>query len=85
MIRQRINLPLTIPSDAAHVIIPEQYKISFINENILLYEERFILFVTPRQLNILSQSSNIYLDSIFKSVPEIFYQFLLFTENTTMY
>ncbi|KAF0991729.1 hypothetical protein HZS_2475 [Henneguya salminicola] len=32
MIRQRINLPLTIPSDAAHLIIPEQYKISLRNE-----------------------------------------------------
>ncbi|KAF0985816.1 hypothetical protein HZS_6753 [Henneguya salminicola] len=28
MIRQRINLPLTILSDAAHINIPEQYKIT---------------------------------------------------------
>ncbi|KAF0987020.1 hypothetical protein HZS_7160, partial [Henneguya salminicola] len=50
------------------------------NENFLLYDgvendgERFILFATPHQLNILSRSSNIYFDSTFKSVPEIFYQ-----------
>ncbi|KAF0988862.1 hypothetical protein HZS_2894 [Henneguya salminicola] len=29
---------------------------------------------TPCQLNILRQSSSIYFDSIFKPVPEIFYQ-----------
>ncbi|KAF0985537.1 hypothetical protein HZS_3757 [Henneguya salminicola] len=69
MIRQRINLPLSLPSDAAHLILPEQYKIK--NDG-----ERFILFATPRQLNILSRSSNIYFDSTFKSVPEIFYQLL---------
>ncbi|KAF0989580.1 hypothetical protein HZS_7395 [Henneguya salminicola] len=28
MIPQRIFLPLTIPSDAAHIIIPERYKIT---------------------------------------------------------
>ncbi|KAF0985452.1 hypothetical protein HZS_6092, partial [Henneguya salminicola] len=82
MIRQRINLPLSLPSDAAHLIISEQYKISLRNENFLLYdgvendEERFILFATPRQFNILSRSSNIYFDSTFKSVPKIFYQLL---------
>ncbi|KAF0985555.1 hypothetical protein HZS_2971 [Henneguya salminicola] len=64
MIPQRINLPLSLPSDAAHLIIPEQYKISLRNEQFLLYDgvendgERFILFATPRQLNILSRSSN---------------------------
>ncbi|KAF0985947.1 hypothetical protein HZS_368 [Henneguya salminicola] len=79
-IRQRINLPLSLPPDAAHLIIPEQYKISLRNENFLLYGgvendgERFILFATSRQLTILSRGSNIYFDSTFKSVPEIFYQ-----------
>ncbi|KAF0986561.1 LOW QUALITY PROTEIN: hypothetical protein HZS_4822 [Henneguya salminicola] len=82
IIRQRINLPLTIPSDAAHLIIPEQYKISFRNEIFLLYEglekdeERFILFATPRQFNILGGSSQIYFDSIFNSLdflPVIYY------------
>ncbi|KAF0986097.1 hypothetical protein HZS_1490 [Henneguya salminicola] len=78
--RQRINLPLTILSDAAHIIIPEQYKISFRSENLQLYDglendgERFIIFATPRQLIILSRSSHIYFDSTFKSVPEISYQ-----------
>ncbi|KAF0986055.1 hypothetical protein HZS_3973 [Henneguya salminicola] len=48
-------------------------------------EERFILFATPRQLNILSRSSNNYFDSTFKSVPEIFYHFLLSMVNTIMY
>ncbi|KAF0985894.1 LOW QUALITY PROTEIN: hypothetical protein HZS_1520, partial [Henneguya salminicola] len=42
--------------------------------------ERYILFATPRQLNILSRISNIYFDSTFKSVPEIFYQFFLHGE-----
>ncbi|KAF0985561.1 hypothetical protein HZS_6476 [Henneguya salminicola] len=71
MIRQRINFLHTISSDAAHIIIPEQNKISFRNEHFLLYDgpendgERFILFATPRQLHILSRISNI---------PEIFYQ-----------
>ncbi|KAF0991537.1 hypothetical protein HZS_5059 [Henneguya salminicola] len=80
MNRQRINFPLSLPSDAAHLIIPEQYKISLINKNFLLYDgvendgERFIFFSTPRQLNIISRSSNIYFDFTFKSVPEIFYQ-----------
>ncbi|KAF0987057.1 hypothetical protein HZS_5888 [Henneguya salminicola] len=83
MIRQRINLPLTLSSDAAPFIIPEQYKISFRIENFLLYDgvendgEGFILFATPRQLNILSRSSNIYFDSTFKTVPEIFDQLLV--------
>ncbi|KAF0985788.1 hypothetical protein HZS_8107 [Henneguya salminicola] len=84
MIRQRINLPLSLPSDAAPLIIPEQYKISFRNDNfLLLYDgvendgERFILFATPRQLNILSRSSNIYFDFPFKSVREIFYKLFL--------
>ncbi|KAF0991677.1 hypothetical protein HZS_3486 [Henneguya salminicola] len=91
MIRQRINLPLTILSDAAHINIPEQYIISFRNENFLLYDglendgERFILFATPRQLIILSRSSNSYFDSTFKSVPEIFYQLFFFKKNTTVY
>ncbi|KAF0986248.1 hypothetical protein HZS_4059 [Henneguya salminicola] len=69
MIRQRINLPPTIPSDAAHLIIPEQYKINGLEND----GERFILFATPRQLNILSRCSNSYFDSTFNSVPEIFY------------
>ncbi|KAF0985705.1 hypothetical protein HZS_3400 [Henneguya salminicola] len=66
MIQQRINSPLSLPSDASHLIIPEQYKIK--NDG-----ERFILFATPRQLNILSRRSNIYFHSTFKSVPEIIY------------
>ncbi|KAF0987196.1 hypothetical protein HZS_1578 [Henneguya salminicola] len=83
MIRQRINLPLSLPSDAAHLIIPKQYEISFRNENFILYDgvendgERFILFATPRQLNILSRSSNIYFDLPYKSVTEIFNQFFV--------
>ncbi|KAF0985289.1 hypothetical protein HZS_5778 [Henneguya salminicola] len=82
MIRQQINLLLSLPSNATHLIIPEQYKINFRNANFLLYNgvendgERFILFATPRQLNILSRSSNIYFDSTFKSVPELFYQLI---------
>ncbi|KAF0985307.1 hypothetical protein HZS_3626, partial [Henneguya salminicola] len=86
MIRQRINLPLSLPPDAVPLIIPEQYKISLRNENFLLYDgvendvERFILFAGPHQPNILSLSSIIYFDSTFKSVPEIFYQLF----NTTM-
>ncbi|KAF0985479.1 hypothetical protein HZS_2426, partial [Henneguya salminicola] len=53
IIRQRINLPLTILSEAAHINIAE-------NENFLLYDglendgQRFILYATPRQLNILA-------------------------------
>ncbi|KAF0988958.1 hypothetical protein HZS_5078 [Henneguya salminicola] len=83
MIQQRINFHLTIQSDAAHLIISEQYKISYINENILLYDgvendgKRFILFATPRQLNILSWSSNIYFYFTFKSVLEILYPLFL--------
>ncbi|KAF0989930.1 hypothetical protein HZS_3812 [Henneguya salminicola] len=59
---------------------PRTLKITYRNENFLLYDgvkndgERFILFSTPCQLNILSRSSNIYFDSPIKSVPEIFYQ-----------
>ncbi|KAF0986885.1 hypothetical protein HZS_7601 [Henneguya salminicola] len=80
MIRQRINLLLTTPSDATYLIIPEQYKISFRNENFLCYDglekdgERLILFATPRQLNILSWRFNIYFDLTLKSVAEILYQ-----------
>ncbi|KAF0988956.1 hypothetical protein HZS_6303 [Henneguya salminicola] len=61
---------------------------SFENKNVQLYEgsekdgERFIIFATPRYLNIFSLSSNIYSDSTFKSVSEIFSQCLLFTKNT---
>ncbi|KAF0993418.1 hypothetical protein HZS_2350, partial [Henneguya salminicola] len=68
MIRKRINLPHTLPSDVATLIVPE-------DENFLLNDgERFIIFATPRQLNILCRSCNIYFDSTFKPVPEIFYQ-----------
>ncbi|KAF0987224.1 hypothetical protein HZS_5189 [Henneguya salminicola] len=80
MIRQRINLPLTILSDAVPLILPKQYKISFRNENFLQYDglendgERFILFEPPHRLNILSRNSDVYFDSPFKSVHEIFYQ-----------
>ncbi|KAF0989904.1 hypothetical protein HZS_6010 [Henneguya salminicola] len=35
MIRRRINLTHTLSSDAAHLIIPEQYKISYRNQNFL--------------------------------------------------
>ncbi|KAF0985738.1 LOW QUALITY PROTEIN: hypothetical protein HZS_6667 [Henneguya salminicola] len=42
MIRQRINLPLSLPSDATHLIIPEQYKISFRNKNFLLYDGKMM-------------------------------------------
>ncbi|KAF0985690.1 hypothetical protein HZS_7665 [Henneguya salminicola] len=79
MIRQRINFPLTILPDAAHINIPAQYKISFRNENFLLYDGYKMmendLFSSQRlvNLNILSRSSNSYFDSTFKSVPEIFY------------
>ncbi|KAF0992411.1 hypothetical protein HZS_8011 [Henneguya salminicola] len=91
MIRQRINFLHTISSDAAHIIIPEQYKISFRNEIFLLYDaienegEKFILFASPRQLNILSPSSPIYFYSTFKSVAEIFTSYFLFTENIKKY
>ncbi|KAF0988372.1 LOW QUALITY PROTEIN: hypothetical protein HZS_5686, partial [Henneguya salminicola] len=50
--------PHPIPSDAAHLIIPEQYKISFRNENFLLYDGKMMekdLFSS--QLNILSRLS----------------------------
>ncbi|KAF0992069.1 hypothetical protein HZS_213 [Henneguya salminicola] len=39
MIRQRINFSLTIPSDAAHLIIPDQYKIISLK---ILYQSFFI-------------------------------------------
>ncbi|KAF0993306.1 hypothetical protein HZS_6202, partial [Henneguya salminicola] len=73
-IRQRINLPLTIPSDAAHFIIPNQYNISFRNENFKMIEKDLFSSPPPRKLNILSQSSNIFFDFTFKSIPEIIYQ-----------
>ncbi|KAF0990648.1 hypothetical protein HZS_970 [Henneguya salminicola] len=77
MISQRINLSLTLPSDAAHLIISEQYKISIRNKNVRLYYdpendgERFIIFTKPRQLNILSRSSSLFFYSTFK--PVVFY------------
>ncbi|KAF0985356.1 hypothetical protein HZS_2374 [Henneguya salminicola] len=49
--------------------------------NIELDGERFIRFATPRQLNILSRSSNIYFDSTFKPVPEIIYQLFVIHEE----
>ncbi|KAF0990170.1 hypothetical protein HZS_2123 [Henneguya salminicola] len=85
MIRQRINLPLSLPSDAAHLIIPEQYQISYRNENFLLYDgvekdgERLILFATPpgaSTFTLISPSSQFLKFSI---------SCLLFMENTTMY
>ncbi|KAF0991364.1 hypothetical protein HZS_4915 [Henneguya salminicola] len=87
MIRQSINLLLTIPFDAALLIIVGQYKISFRNENFLLYEGsenegiRFIFFATLRQLNILSWFFYIYFDSTVKSAPEIFHQLFFIYEE----
>ncbi|KAF0986288.1 hypothetical protein HZS_4355 [Henneguya salminicola] len=51
MIRQRINLPLTIPN--------ENFLLYDDPEN---DEEKFILFATPCQLHVLSLSSSIYFD-----------------------
>ncbi|KAF0988584.1 hypothetical protein HZS_545 [Henneguya salminicola] len=61
MIRQPINMPLPLPSDAAHLIIVGQYKFRSEKDG-----ERFFIFATPRQLNILSRSCNIFFDSTFK-------------------
>ncbi|KAF0993098.1 hypothetical protein HZS_6590 [Henneguya salminicola] len=89
VIRPHINLSITIPVNAAHQNIPEQYKISFRNEHFLLYNgrekegERFIHYAAPPKLIILSLSSNIYFDPNFQSF--FFYYCLLITENRKMY
>ncbi|KAF0986576.1 hypothetical protein HZS_1928 [Henneguya salminicola] len=91
MIRKRINLPLTILSDVAHINIPEQYKISFRNENFLLYDglendgERFILFATPRQLNILAGAPTVTLIPPSSQLLKFSISCFLFMENTTVY
>ncbi|KAF0986427.1 hypothetical protein HZS_7321 [Henneguya salminicola] len=77
LIRCRINLTLTLPSEAPHLIIPEQCNISFRNENFQLgegpekNEERFIIYATTHKPNIFSVSSEVYFESTFKSAPEI--------------
>ncbi|KAF0991827.1 hypothetical protein HZS_2922 [Henneguya salminicola] len=76
MVRQRINLLLNLSSDAARLIIPEQYKMIYdisINDG-----DRFNIFATPSHVNILSLSSDIYFDSTFKSFHIILYKFFGF-------
>ncbi|KAF0986057.1 hypothetical protein HZS_3159 [Henneguya salminicola] len=67
MIRQRINLPLTILSDAAHINIPEQYKIS---DGKKMMEKD--LFSSQRLVNL------IFLAGAPTLVPEIFYSCFFF-------
>ncbi|KAF0989359.1 hypothetical protein HZS_3482 [Henneguya salminicola] len=57
MIRQRISLPLTIPSDAAHLIIPEQYKITYEAWEEQIALSHYFLFVygiSPKELKMVS-------------------------------
>ena len=79
--RQRNSFPYPMPSNAAQFSIPDEYKITFRNEQFLLSESHskevgiILIFGTARAKNILSASNSVYFDATFKTVPEIFFQF----------
>ncbi|KAF0986878.1 hypothetical protein HZS_2610, partial [Henneguya salminicola] len=62
--------------DTAHLIIPEQYKISFRNKNFISFDGSRFIILTPTSL-----STNICFDSIFKSVSKFFSQLCVIQEE----
>ncbi|KAF0986347.1 hypothetical protein HZS_3676 [Henneguya salminicola] len=86
-IRQKANMPYPFSRNASDLIIPNEFKNTFSGElfavvNILSESrERTVIFASNRNLNYLSQSSSIYFDATFKTVPQIFSK--LFTAHAT--
>ncbi|KAF0988895.1 LOW QUALITY PROTEIN: hypothetical protein HZS_5164 [Henneguya salminicola] len=77
-IRQKANNPYPFPRRTSDLIIPDEFKITFRGESLMVSHilsesgEQTIIFASRRNLNYLSQSSSIYFDATFKTVPQIF-------------
>ncbi|KAF0987186.1 hypothetical protein HZS_6232 [Henneguya salminicola] len=86
-IRKTANMPHLFQRSASDLIIPNQLKITMRGKPFRVADilsesgERTIIFASRRNINYLSQSSSIYFDTIFKTVPQIFSQ--LFTVHVT--
>ncbi|KAF0987271.1 hypothetical protein HZS_5617 [Henneguya salminicola] len=80
-------MPYPFPRSASDLIILNEFKNTFRGEpfgavNILYGSgQRTIIFSSRRNLNSFPQSSSIYFDVIFKTIPQIFSQ--LFTIHGT--
>lgn len=85
--RQRTSLPS--PRTLAELTIPENYTLTLDNEQFLMHdsgkddEDRFLIFSTQKNLQLLAQSKRWYSDGTFKTVPEVFFQ--LYTIHAEVY
>ncbi|XP_071747499.1 uncharacterized protein [Lepeophtheirus salmonis] len=82
--RQQLrNTTPPLPQSRKEIVFPEIMKSTPTGDKFLIYdsgygdEERFLIFATYRNLQILEKSINWFCDSTFQMIPTIFYQ--LFT------
>ena len=82
--RQVANRPQALPRQRSEIEILPQYQTTTAGERFLQHDSgpddphRFLMFATPRTLDILSDADHIYMDGTFKIVPELFFSFILF-------
>lgn len=87
--RQRYNHAPANPATLSHLIIAEEYSLTEINEQFLLYDsgskdpQRFIIFATQNSLRRLSNSNHWFADGTFKTCPQLFAQ--LYTIHSIQY
>ncbi|KII64465.1 hypothetical protein RF11_03872 [Thelohanellus kitauei] len=81
--RKSESFPFPLPSYASDLVIPEELKIYYRGERLILFDifdvivGRVLICRTDRQKTSLEHSRSVYFDGTFKTVPSIFFQ--LFT------
>ncbi|KAF0992972.1 hypothetical protein HZS_4221 [Henneguya salminicola] len=81
-IRQRANMHFPFLRSASILIISDEFKNTFRKEPFTVADilsgsgEKTIIIASRRNLNYLSQSSSIYFDATFKTVPQNFHYYL---------
>ena len=78
-VRHEHQAPLANPTSLEELEIPEPYNKTVTGDNFLLHDsgpgsQRFLIFSTARNLQLLAESPHWYADGTFKSAPPLFQQ-----------
>lgn len=79
-IRKRSAFPYINPQTTQELLIPEEFKITYRNQRFILSDTyielvgRIIIYCTQRAQSLLEQSTSVFFDGTFKTVPLIFFQ-----------
>ncbi|KAK4881108.1 hypothetical protein RN001_004427 [Aquatica leii] len=78
-VRVRISNTTTLPTSISDIELPEEYKKTEKGNNFLEFDwgnddDRFLIFGTELNLQLLTNSRHWFMDGTFRTVPSLFYQ-----------